>query len=576
MATKKVQDLTDLRALVELIKNEQRGKVICVITSPMSHPDPVFDVDYIQKETGDLADLYLIQTGDLTRKFASDLSQKAAVFNGAAKIFAPDWHSTEEWPRLYYCSEAYRVRDSETLIDQLWKFASEQDIQRYANLKAIAAEAKVSKILGTRAFVQLADGGLATVRQEVTCPGIPLDWLLPVGSLIHGKYNDAERLFLPLIEKQDLKNIATHYGYGNLALVLIKEVDRKKGIATIFPGLDVPFSLEEISGNERDLVTDFLEPGQVVAMRLYLDAQGRTRLKMNDIDDEEIPVDAAPAISGGPPWLEVDRDIPIEESSAPAPVEVPDVELVAPVEELEPIGSSAPTPQPGSYKVQPDKSEATVSGRKHYEWVAFTTGLTRRLDALQAELGALRAENIAAFNERNALKRKIEEMNRNNTSARRKTASKDPNKSTTRTRRDRWPTNEDWFNEELRRVWISRYKPEERTARYPLDFSKFTYGSMFFDSIFESDLTEDELRKSVRTIVDIVTGRETDSRQNRVHPLRETESPSAPQRVRSDGSKAWRANIEDNTPQARRLHFWKNSSGSYELSKVARHDDFAA
>jgi hypothetical protein len=99
---------------------------------------------------------------------------------------------------------------------------------------------------------------------------------------------------------------------------------------------------------------------------------------------------------------------------------------------------------------------------------------------------------------------------------------------------------------------------------------------MFFGSIFEPDLTEDELRKSVRTIVDIVTGRETDSRQNRVHPLRETESPSAPQRVRSDGSKAWRANIEDNTPQARRLHFWKNSSGSYELSKVARHDDFAA
>jgi len=80
----------------------------------------------------------------------------------------------------------------------------------------------------------------------------------------------------------------------------------------------------------------------------------------------------------------------------------------------------------------------------------------------------------------------------------------------------------------------------------------------------------------VRVIVDVVTGREADSRQSRVHSLRETDSPSSPQRTRSDGSKAWRANIEDNTPQARRLHYWKSSNGQIELSKIAPHDDFDA
>jgi hypothetical protein len=99
---------------------------------------------------------------------------------------------------------------------------------------------------------------------------------------------------------------------------------------------------------------------------------------------------------------------------------------------------------------------------------------------------------------------------------------------------------------------------------------------VFFDSVFDPHLTEDELRKAVRTIVDVVTGREGDTRQNRVHPLRESESPAAPQRVRPDGSKAWRANIEDNTPQARRLHYWKEPAGQIELSKVAKHDDFSA
>ena len=99
---------------------------------------------------------------------------------------------------------------------------------------------------------------------------------------------------------------------------------------------------------------------------------------------------------------------------------------------------------------------------------------------------------------------------------------------------------------------------------------------MFFESVFNPDLTEDELRKAVRVIVDITTGRESDSHQNRVHQLRESDSSSAPQRTRPDGSKAWRANIEDNTPQARRLHYWKDTAGRIELSKVGKHDDFSA
>jgi hypothetical protein len=99
---------------------------------------------------------------------------------------------------------------------------------------------------------------------------------------------------------------------------------------------------------------------------------------------------------------------------------------------------------------------------------------------------------------------------------------------------------------------------------------------MFFESVFNTDLTEDELRKAVRVIVDIATGRESNERQNRVHPLRESESPAANQRTRTDGSKAWRANIEDNTPQAKRLHYWKDTTGQIELAKVAKHDDFFA
>jgi len=576
MPIHKVADETDLKGLIELVKNPERANLICLITTPISSADPAFNLDDLESEVGNLAQFYLVPTGDLTRKFVNDLEPKAAVFNGAAKVFTADWRETDEWPKLFYCHPKFQARDTQALIDEIWKLASDKDIQSYANYKSIPMAATLEKIFGTRAFVNTSTGLRGTIREEITCPGIPLEWILPESTRMEGKYNEAEKLFMPNLSHASLDSLVEKYGFGNLVPVLIKETERKKGVATLFPGIDIPFTLDEISGNERDLVTDFLGPGQVVAMRLYRDPQGRTRLKMNDIDDDEESVESVSVIPGGPCWLIVDRDIPIPEENVAVPVEVVELpELEAP-EETEVPTTTSPVPKPGSYTSQTSASSPVIAGRKHHEWVAYATGLKRRLDSALDEVKSLRAEVVTLFNDKASLKNRIDEIGRSNASARRKIASKDPNKSSTRSRRDRWASNEDWFNEELRRVWISRYKPAEREQNYPLDLSKFAYGPMFFESVFTPQLTEDELRKAVRVIVDVVTGREADSRQNRVHALRETDSPSSPQRTRADGSKAWRANIEDNTPQAKRLHFWKASNGQIELSKVGQHNDFDA
>jgi len=576
MPIHKVADETDLNGLIELVKNPERANLICLITTPISSADPAFNLDDLESEVGNLAQFYLVPTGDLTRKFVNDLEPKAAVFNGAAKVFTADWQTLEEWPKLFYCHPKYQARDTQSLIDEIWKLASDKDIQSYANYKSVPMTATLEKIFGTRAFVKTSTGLRGTIREEITCPGIPLEWILPIDTRMEGKYNEAEKLFMPNIETIGLESLVAAYGFGNLIPVLIKETERKKGLATLFPGIDIPFTLDEISGNDRDLVTDFLGPGQVVAMRLYRDPQGRTRLKMNDIDDDEGSVESVSVIPGGPCWLIVDRDIPIPEENVAVPVEVLELpELEAP-EETEVPTTTSPVPKPGSYTSQTSASSPVIAGRKHHEWVAYATGLKKRLDSALDEVESLRAEVVTLFNDKASLKNRIDEIGRSNASARRKIASKDPNKSSTRSRRDRWASNEDWFNEELRRVWISRYKPAEREQNYQLDLSKFSHGPMFFETVFNPDLTEDELRKAVRVIVDVVTGREADSRQSRVHSLRETDSPSSPQRTRSDGSKAWRANIEDNTPQARRLHYWKSSNGQIELSKIAPHDDFDA
>ena len=578
MAITRVSDKTELLALIELVKNEHRVKPVCVITTPAASGTPSFDLDDIQEQAGDLASFYVVPNGEFTWEFAETLGSKASVFNGAAKVFSGDWMALEEWPKLFYCLDKFQSRDTQTLIDYIWKFASERDLEKYLDVKARSEIATLSMVMGTRAFVKLSNGYPATLRQELTAPGIPLEWLFPIGSELHGKYNESERLFLPTINTETIPSLVDKYGYNNLVLVLIKSTERKKGIATIYPGIDIQFELDEISGNDRDLVTDFLEPGQVVAMRLYRDSQGRTRLRMNDIDDDEEPVEAVPVFPRGPSWLVPERDIEIEsEKSETAPqspfIEIPQ-EPTSTLADVSP--TSTPVPKPGSYTEVSTNTSPLLTGASERVWRDWAQTLVKQIETLKMQFKAASEGEAAAVMEKEALKRHLQETKRATATARRKSASQNPNRSNTRSRRDRWSTDEDWFNEELRRVWISRYKPEERVSRYPLDFKSYSFGPMFFESVRESDLTEDELRKAVRTIVDVVTGRETDSRQNRVHSLRESESPSSPQRERPNGSKALRANIEDNTPQARRLHYWKEVDGRVELSKIAKHDDFSA
>jgi len=578
MAAVRISDKIDLYALIELIKNTDRAKPVCVISTPTGSSFPSFDIEELERQAGDLASFYILPTGDFTSQFAETLGSKASVFNGDAKVFAGDWATNDEWPRLFRCLEKFQDGDTQNLIDYIWKFATEKDLEKYLDVKARPDKATLSLFLGSRAFVKLSNGDPATLRQELTAPGIPLEWLFSKGSQIVGKYNESERLFLPTLNTETLSSLVDKYGYNNLVLVLIKTAERKKGSATIYPGIDINFDLDEISGNDRDLVTDFLEPCQVVAMRLYRDSQGRTRLKMNDIDDDEVPVDAIPVVPGGPSWLLPERDIEIESDISDLKPQTLVIDIPQePTTELPEVStSSIPVPKPGTYTAVSTDSSPLLTGGTERVWKDFVQNLLKQIETLTNQFKVASDGEASAIASREALKRHIQESNRASTTARRKSAAQNPNRSNTRSRRDRWSTNEDWFNEELRRVWISRYKPEERTSNYPLDFKQFTYGPMFFESVLDPHLTEDELRKAVRTIVDVVTGRESDTRQNRVHPLRESESPAAPQRTRPDGSKAWRANIEDNTPQARRLHYWKDTSGQIELSKVAKHDDFSA
>jgi hypothetical protein len=75
--------------------------------------------------------------------------------------------------------------------------------------------------------------------------------------------------------------------------------------------------------------------------------------------------------------------------------------------------------------------------------------------------------------------------------------------------------------------------------------------------------------------VEILTGRAPDVAGRELHQLRESLSGNAPYiRRPADDATCWRAALQVNTSQARRIHYWVLPGGRVEFSRVVLHDDF--
>lgn len=84
------------------------------------------------------------------------------------------------------------------------------------------------------------------------------------------------------------------------------------------------------------------------------------------------------------------------------------------------------------------------------------------------------------------------------------------------------------------------------------------------------------LVKVLDAVLDILGGRVWESHAREVHQQRTGPGGEDPFLIRaSDGAVAWRASLQQKTPQARRLLWWAVPGDVVELSRVAAHDDYA-
>jgi hypothetical protein len=440
----------------------------------------------------------------------------------------------------------------------------------------------VKRVLNeSRVVVETDAGEYCTIQQEAFAPGVPLSWIFQVGMRLTGDWDSSEKTFLPHRTVKNLDEIAATFGIGNVTLGLVQSLTRKTAEVAIMPGIVFELVKSEITGNPLDVISSYLGIGDVIPVRIYRHPEGKIRLRMDDIDDDETTLPALPIFPGGSAWLEEDREVPwlttSQEPDVPQSLgtnEAPTTDVPLTPPEV----SSTPLPGPGNHKALPntlvnggvDKelSNARFAAKHSAEQQRRLVEENARLRAerLQSDQAVQRLEDRVGV-----LSLEISDLRSQLSEARKQKRAQQASRSTTFDRRTRWASDQDWFNEEIRRAWIGRYKPSERLENYPLNFDRFCFSGEFFASVKPSKLSEEEVRKLVRVVLDIASGRNAIEHKHTVHE--KFTYLGGPQESRSDGALLWRVHLESGVPAAKRLHYWQRRDGVIEFGWVANHDD---
>lgn len=579
-----VQNLKDVTDLVAAIKSATRKKPICVVSIATSETAPGFDVDHLMAETENMADFYIIKTGALTHEFMAAMPENTQVYGGAARAYAIDFSTTRSASQLRFpIPPQQRTKATSSLISDIWAYANSAGLIAKPSANLQPESVTVQAIFGgTTAVLRRLNGEFISLRAEAVFPGISLERVLAIGQVLNGVYDPNNKAFE--FEKQNptIADIVDHYGYGTATLGLIKSTNRKSATVALHPNLTFEVDKNEITGNERDVISDYLQVGQARPFRIYRDPQGRTRLQCRDIEDDEVIQPALSLFPGGEPWLEEgvgsiaeDETVQVEDIKA-SEIELPTEEVIEQELEVAVQAELSKASKDGqkllrdnAFLVAHYRSQGKIAAKRVAEANAVAQRAKDEADALAAERNSLAKKCLELQTRLRELGFELSELKKE------KRASFQRNERNPWTTRGQFETPSEWLHEEVRRAWMDTFKPEDRKA-FNLDTVSWSFGNRFFEDFDESHFDETKLRKVIRAIVELVSNRNSVPGGTESHPL----TNNFRGQIRRDSSTndsagAMRLYVEENTPQAMRLHYWKLDAGGYELNGVEIHDTFS-
>jgi len=566
--------------LAELIRSG-RSEHLMVVSHLPGRSDLNLDAEYLAREIDGWGDVVLITSGPVSYGLKDALPAGSDVYGNGARIYraAAGNRPAGEPTRFVLPRNRGEVRrKAEELLDLFFALPVAQAALDRAGTGPVPVVATPERRSGTvtgfvgageLAWVELADGSLATIEQQALVPGVRLDWLLAPGQEVEGPVDPVTRRLDLSASLVALPNAQSHYGWDKVVLCLVDTVERDQACLEVLPGDKVRVAREDVTSNDLDSLEDLLTPGAVVAARLRKD-KGVRKLSLRDVDDDE-DIEPAPAlIDGGLPWLLPDRDLlPPSRDELEQPKRVPGEEGMPSAPAGRPVPEASARPDTAL------KSAQRALDAARAEILRLRAGETERLgkdqviERLRDELADAHAALVDATSELADLRdRNRTDRERLMKAQKKARDAEKPRVMGAAVRARVFAGDEEQFRHELYLQWTERVQAPEKD-KYPL--AGCTLGPKFLGSYFAHPA---ELRsKALRALVDLLTGRAERMPGRDIHPLRAGSGPEEPQRLREgDGAAYWRMSVERNTPASRRIHYLMLPGREVELHELVPHD----
>lgn len=605
---------TTVMSLAEAILNPDRANPIIVVTTPTyADPDHIPQVtldeaDGIRSEIGDISDIAIVATGDISYALEAVLPDRWHSFNGACRSYPAGILADPDIRRSPLRRRRGAEVYSEQVIGDAFGHAMAAGVLDERPTGSVAKSGTITGFLGDeQALVDVGRTFPAVVWRDMTSPGIPLEWLIEKGATVPGEWDRDHNRFVLRKPTFGSTELLARVPHGAVTLALVDSVAEDTATLRLHPDLPITVHRRDVTSNPLDVLDLFLLQGEVVRVRVVHLSTGKPHLRLSDVDDDEPVAAAVTVVDGGTPWLMEGRILshvvempPVADSPDVVPLDEP----VTPVGDA--IKSSSPstarrtppplpraTPGPGLRVAVPEElpTPAAPSEQTSVEGKGALNSMSIKITALTAEMERMRREsNVAELSrELEVVKRtlrdtrldlssSLEELARSKELHRkavdelrvarkgqRPTAAPDR----PRQRRGHWPNDDLWLRHEILLAWVERMSRVDK-LEFPLP-ADFGIGPGFAESV--ATLDDTLFDKAMKCAVDVLTGRAKNLASRELHRLRVSESGGDAPKVRDeDGAVAWRAAVEINAPSARRLHYWAIGE-LIELSQVGTHDD---
>ncbi|NCT90982.1 hypothetical protein GXB85_08490 [Cellulomonas sp. APG4] len=532
---------------------------VAVVSIPSGEQDPWILADEVARDVAGLAEVYVLPTDECSWRLSALLPDMTQVYGGAGRVYPTGLAWTKD-PFASPLRFAYDAAEGQRATDELTRDA----LGMAARAGVSASTMSVLEASGTvtalappsRALVRLDDGEPATIWQELTLPSVPIEHLVERGMAVSGRLDpETRRLDIAglLMTSQALELTP-----GTTVLAKVVEVRPDVAHLALLPDVVVPVQRHRVTANPNDTLTSLLTVGEVVVARVET-AGSSIALRLDDVDEDDEPLAAPSLIAGGPPWLAPPTFGPLDETDV-SPAVLPPVEA-APRPQA--IAAVAP-PATRTLSLSLDAARARISALE-----AELHAKDARLEPLERELAAHRRRTEQLTEEVQRLREQVAHQKthlrlRSNKMAKQKVAV-DPDVTT-----QRWFVDPaEQFRYEVYAAWVRRIPAGEKHERA---LTEYTLGPDFLRSMERIEGVPRE--KVLNVVVEVLTGIAERAAGREMHPLRSGAGGADPVVTRADGATCWRVSLQSNTPQARRLHFWRRE-GMVEFSRVVLHDDMS-